>query len=80
MKYDADKGDQGQLFDANGEEIPYAIRCDTDTGLVVQYKRGANGAIEFESVVDEYGNTLSFVKTVTHRHPAPLYFKPLERT
>ena len=53
MKFDCHNGDRGCVFDADGVQIPHAIRGDTETGEVQYFlpdesnpkliRRAANG-------------------------------------
>lgn len=60
MKFDADKGDRGNVFDADGVQIPYPIRGDTETGIVECYR------------FDERGRILPNLLPVTRRCKPPL--------
>lgn len=67
MKFDAHKGDRGEVYDANGKPLLCPIRGDTLTGLVECYVVGPKGFPQY----DEDGNA----KTHTVRYAAPLQIK-----
>lgn len=60
----------GRLVDANGVFIPWAIRADTETGVVDRYER-VNGHF----VIEPGTMRLAVVRTL---HPAPLRYVPVE--
>jgi len=60
MKFDAYKGDRGRVFDADGQEIPFPVHGDTETGIVVCQVRDTAGQI----VVDWNGTTPKAMTTV----------------
>lgn len=66
-------GDYGNLFDANGEEIPFPIEADTESGVVLEYHwtRNAAGAPEVSREFDSAGD----IKRRKVRYPAPLRFE-----
>lgn len=56
-----------RLFDADGREVLYAIRADTETGEAIQYVRKDDKfVIENNEVAKE-----------TRVHPAPLRVEPI---
>lgn len=58
--------DSGQLYDANGVEILYAVWADTETGEVVALVKDATGYVWTDDKRD--------VKRERKTHPAPLRF------
>ena len=73
MKLDYERGHLGKVFDANGKEILYCLRCNTETGEVVEYVRDEKGKLK----LTEDGNR---ILTQTNFYPAPLRFEPDEVT
>ena len=74
MRFDAQQGDLGIVYDANGVEVPHAVRGDLDTGLVERALVDSEGTIQSYEGPDG----IMTARTVIERHPAPLYLKPLE--
>lgn len=60
----------GRLVDAHGVLIPWAIRADTQTGVVDRYER-VNGRF----VIEPGTLRLAVVRTL---HPAPIRYVPIE--
>lgn len=59
----ANIGKPCKLFDANGNEIPYPIECDTETGVCVHYCLDEKGAF----IVDE-----NYIRRAMTVFPAPI--------
>jgi hypothetical protein len=68
MKFDANKGDSGIVFDADGLNVACPISGDTESGVVLCQVRDANGEIMFSG--DE-------MLKETRRYKAPLTIEPL---
>jgi hypothetical protein len=57
------------VFDANGREVDWVIRCDTETGWCEFFTRDDSG----EEVADPDGN----IGRYWVQHPAPLRLEPM---
>jgi hypothetical protein len=65
MKFDCTKGDQGTVYDVEGNLIPWALRGDTVTGKVVCAVRDQNN----NPVLND---TSTEVREITALYKAPL--------
>lgn len=68
MKLDAEKGDLGKLFDADGNQIHFAVRADTETGEVEVQDRSC-GHLQWDGddvrmVVKKFKAPLKYVRRV----------------
>ncbi len=61
-------GMPGRLLDANGVLIPWAIRCNTETGYVERYER-----VDDRFVIDQATMRLLIVQSI---YAAPLCYAP----